>query len=127
MSARPAPTYDKLLQGHEHLLHIYVLSNCTHPSQYFQVPPPPLLQVPGAGTQLSPLWSCRSNKRRGVGSLPSLSSVRMLSATECKARGMAWGYFLQELSLQNKEELAGERGGKKCFKWGESLGQSLEL
>lgn len=36
MSARPAPTCDKLLQGHEYLLRVYILSKCTQFSKYFQ-------------------------------------------------------------------------------------------
>lgn len=39
MSARPAPTCDKLLQGHEHLLRVYILSKSPQFSKYFQAPP----------------------------------------------------------------------------------------
>lgn len=50
----PAPTSaslfpnDKFLQGLEHFFHIYVLSNFTYSSTYYQVLP--LFQVSGAGT-----------------------------------------------------------------------------
>lgn len=48
VSARPASTAgasclfltDKLLQGHEHRPHLYVLSNFTGSSKYYRAPPP---------------------------------------------------------------------------------------
>lgn len=40
MSAGPAPTYDKFLQGHDYLLHVYILSNFMQFSKYFQAAPP---------------------------------------------------------------------------------------